>query len=134
MLGYQLLDTLLWCSFWPCHPALAPIKRQPPPVTLPKKLMAVVKSLGNWTDLISKAKISRESQPLTVRSSIPIDVGSAADLTYAIAMKNLKNSIVHYKTSHWHHVLMNLHSVAFIARWHSPVRSPIISLFKLTRE
>jgi hypothetical protein len=129
MLGYQLLDTLLWCSFWPCHPDLSHVKRRPPPVSLPKKLVTVVKSLGNWTDLILNAKIARKNQPLPAPSSVRTDVGSAEDVTYAIAVNNLKNSIVHYKTSHWHHILMNLHSVAFIVRRHSPVRSSVIFSF-----
>jgi hypothetical protein len=121
MLGYQLLDTLLWCSFWPCHPTLSHIKRKPTPASLPTKLLTITKALSNWADPITKAKRSRGDKPLPPQSLVLTQVGSAEELTYAIAMNNLRNSVLDYKASHWHHILMNIHSVAFIVRWHSPV-------------
>jgi hypothetical protein len=121
MLGYQLLDTLLWCSCWPCLSLTPIIGRKLTPASLPKKLLTVIKGLGDWTNLIAKAREIRKDEPQAISSCLPTPGGSPDDITYAIALGNLRRSISHYKVSHWNHILMNIHSVAFIVRWHSPV-------------
>jgi hypothetical protein len=88
---------------------------------MPKKLLAVVKGLVNWTDVISKARGTRRDEPQLAPAWTPTTGGSFDDITFAIAINNLKHSIVHYKASHWHRILMNIQSVAFVVRWHSPV-------------
>jgi hypothetical protein len=130
MLGYQLLDTLLWCSSWPCHAGVPNTGRKPTPVSLPKKLLTIIKGLADWTDVILKARGTRRVELQTVPSWRPTARGNADDITFAIAVNNLQHSIAHYKMSHWHRILMNIHSVAFIVQWHSPVSLWLSSLLQ----
>jgi hypothetical protein len=128
MLGYQLLDAVLDCSHWPAHAALTTIGRNPTPGMLPTKLLTIIRALRDWTDVVLQAKIAGVGESRGTPLRMPADVASAEEITFMIAVNNLQQTITHFKGSHWQHILMNIHSVAFIMRWHSPVSCPPFSL------
>ena len=122
MLGYQLLDMLVWCNGWREDNVLRKeVVRTSFNSPLPPRLGVMIKLLEDWTSILPAAQelASASKQKKTSMLSNPKMADSA--LTWTIS--NLLHVSKQKGQAAWHKILMNVYAMAFVIRWFSPVSS-----------
>ena len=123
MLGYQLLDMLMWCNGWREDNVLRrEVVRTSFNSPLPPKLGVMIKSLEDWTSILPAAQelVSASKQKKTKILANP----AIADSALAWTISNLFQVSKQKGQAAWHKILMNVYAMAFVIRWFSPVSYP----------
>jgi hypothetical protein len=120
VLGYQLLDIMMWAAGFPPHPLLKTIPQCEARI-IPVKLYKLIQSLTpSRFGHVLKAQL----RIIPPESQINTEVTRGDHLdsyTFQIAMRNLNDAANHAKEQTFHTVMKQVYSVASILRWFSPV-------------
>jgi hypothetical protein len=123
-LGYQILDTLLWVEGWPTHNLLTPVNALTKPSCTPKRLEAVIKSLGRPPPIVSKTLIGHEDSP----ESTPCSALSPSPVLEA-ALKNMHNATICNRKAEYQDILSQIYAAAFVMAWFKPVSCKLQIIF-----
>jgi len=113
MLGYQLLDMLVWCNGWGGDNVLRKeVVRTSFSSPIPSKLGPMIKSLEDWTSILPAAQelASASKQKKTNILSNP----EMADSALAWTISNLLQVSKQKGQAAWHKILMNVYAMAFV--------------------